>query len=204
MDIDFSSLSPSKRYHLMTQTVLPRPIAWVLSKNSDESFNLAPFSYFNAISSEPPLLMISVGMKPTGETKDTAQNLQQGQSCVVHIPSVQHAQDVTASAATLPYGVSELDQINACVTPQDTFELPRLTTCLVAFNCIVHEITKIGTTPQTLIFLEIKSLHVADDVVVQDAKGRDKFDAAKIKPLARLGANEYASLSDVISLVRPE
>ena len=74
----FSDLNPSERYHIMTQVVIPRPIAWVLTANdgdqsnhSSSRFNLAPFSYFNAISSDPPLVMMSIGKKPDGEEKDT-------------------------------------------------------------------------------------------------------------------------------------
>ncbi len=204
MELDFSTLSPSKRYHFMTQTVIPRPIAWVLSKNSDASLNLAPFSYFNAVCSDPPLLMISVGKKPTGDVKDTSQNLQKGNPCVVHIPSVEHAQDVTASAATLPYGKSELDEISEDLTTQSLFELPRISTCPIAFNCTVYDVIKIGNAPQTLIFMEIYNMFVSENVVTKDSKGRDKFDASKINPLARLGSSEYSSITDVLSLSRPE
>ncbi|MEM0911521.1 MAG: flavin reductase family protein [Pseudomonadota bacterium] len=204
MEIDFSSLSPSKRYHLMTQSVIPRPIAWILSENTDSTLNLAPFSYFNAVCSDPALLMVSVGIKPAGDNKDTARNLQKEHPCVVHIPSVQHADAVTASAATLPYGESELDTIDTTLIEQSDFVLPRLSTCQIAFNCVVHDVMTIGATPQSLIFMEIKNMHIADEVVVQDAKGRDKFDASKIKPLARLGASEFSSISEVFTLLRPK
>ncbi len=64
MNIDLSTLAPTQVYHLMTQTVIPRPIAWVLTDSGEQNFNLAPFSYFTAVSSRPPLLMISVGKSP--------------------------------------------------------------------------------------------------------------------------------------------
>lgn len=87
MHIDFKTLSSSERYHLMTQTVIPRPIAWVLTESSKANYNLAPFSYFTAVSSQPPLMMFSIGKKPTGERKDTVVNLERQQHCVVHIAS---------------------------------------------------------------------------------------------------------------------
>ena len=70
MNIDASTLAPIQIYHLMTQTVIPRPIAWVLTESGEADYNLAPFSYFTPVSSNPPLLMFSVGKKPTGEIKD--------------------------------------------------------------------------------------------------------------------------------------
>ena len=81
MNLNFSDFSASQRYHLMTQTIIPRPIAWVLTDSSSnaekDNFNLAPFSYFTAVSSEPPILMLSVGKKPNGDDKDTLINVRE-------------------------------------------------------------------------------------------------------------------------------
>jgi flavin reductase (DIM6/NTAB) family NADH-FMN oxidoreductase RutF len=101
MNIDLSSLSNNNVYHLMTQTIIPRPIAWVLTKNKDNSTNLAPFSYFNAVCSNPPLCMLSMGKKPDGAFKDTGTNLIEGADCVIHIAHVNQAEVVTATASTL-------------------------------------------------------------------------------------------------------
>ena len=77
MLIDFEGMDPKDAYHILTQTVIPRPVAWVLSENPDGDFNLAPFSFFTPITSNPPLLMISVGKKPTeGVFKDTRVNIE--------------------------------------------------------------------------------------------------------------------------------
>ena len=75
MEIDLDSLSANGVYHTLTRTVIPRPVAWVLSENAGGDYNLAPFSYFNAICSDPPLIMISVGKKPDGSSKDTRVNI---------------------------------------------------------------------------------------------------------------------------------
>ena len=85
MNIQLNNMPSTAIYHLMTQTIIPRPIAWVLSNNSDDSLNLAPFSYFNAVCSDPPLCMLSMGKKPNGTTKDTVANLIEEAYCVVHI-----------------------------------------------------------------------------------------------------------------------
>ncbi len=75
--MDFSALPPPDCYRLMIQAVVPRPVAWVLSDNGDGSLNLAPFSFFTAISSDPPLLMFSAGKKPDGTPKDTLHNVEE-------------------------------------------------------------------------------------------------------------------------------
>lgn len=204
MLVNFANLSPANRYHLMTQTIIPRPIAWVLTKNNNETYNLAPFSYFNAICSAPPLLLISVGQKPTGGDKDTTQNLSMGKFCVVHIPSAPHAQMVTATAATLPYGESELTESSIELINQEYFDLPRIKQCSVAYMCRVYDIKRIGDAPQSLIFLEILHLFADDSVVVTDDKGRATVDAQCVDPLARLGANQYAAISEPFDIQRPK
>ena len=88
MIIDINSLSGDRVYHTLTQTLIPRPVAWVLSDNGEsDNLNLAPFSYFTAVSSKPALLMISIGKKPDGVLKDTRLNLIQRKKCVVDIAS---------------------------------------------------------------------------------------------------------------------
>ena len=207
MNFDISTYSASQVYHLMTQTVIPRPIAWILTKNKDDAvdpFNLAPFSYFNAVCSQPPLLMISLGKKPSGEVKDTSANLIKGSKCVVHIASESQADLVTKTAATLGYGQSELNDLNLTLETQDTFDLPKIKECPIAFNCEVYDVTSIGDAQQTLIFLKIVSIDANDDAVEQDAKGRTTINPAKIKPLTRLGANQYSGISSVLDIKRPK
>jgi len=94
MQIPLDTLSPNRVYHLMIQSIVPRPIAWILSDNGDGSLNLAPFSYFNAVCSDPPVLMVSIGRKADGGDKDTARNLVERKHCVVHIPHREMAVDV--------------------------------------------------------------------------------------------------------------
>ena len=95
MQLNFSDFSANQRYHLMTQTIIPRPIAWVLTDSGDASYNLAPFSYFTAVSSKPALLMISVGKKPNGDNKDTLTNILKNKKMVIHIASDDQADIVT-------------------------------------------------------------------------------------------------------------
>lgn len=209
MNISLAGMSSSAIYHLMTQTIIPRPIAWVLSINdkskapSSDEFNLAPFSYFNAVCSDPPLCMLSVGKNPNGATKDTSENLEQGKHCVVNIPRATQAEQVTASAASLEYGSSEITQNNIALSQQKDWPLPRVSGCGVAFLCQVHSTQALGNVPQQLIFVEILDVYV-DDEAVTESNGRLQIDPTKINPLARLGASQYSDLGEVFSLARPK
>lgn len=203
MQIDFSDVSATQCYHLMTQSIIPRPIAWALTDSENGSYNLAPFSYFTAVSSEPALLMLSLGKKPNGDNKDTLTNILKNKKMVIHIANTQQAELVTQTAATLAHGESELDNTELSTTPFGDFSLPRLAQCDVAFACELYEIKEIGDAAQTLIFVEIKQLYVSDDIVELDQKGRVTISADKIQPLARLGGGEYASTSKSFSLQRP-
>lgn len=209
MNISLDGMSSSAIYHLMTQTIVPRPIAWVLSENdksrvpTGNDYNLAPFSYFNAVCSDPPLCMLSVGKNVGGVSKDTASNLTLGKHCVVNIPNATQAALVTASAATLEYGNSEIENNDIKLKEQNDWPLPRVADCGVAFLCRVHSTQELGNTPQQLIFVEIVDIYI-DDAAISEVKGRLQVDAQKLNPLARLGANQYASLGDVFSLARPK
>ncbi|MEH6629050.1 MAG: flavin reductase family protein [Motiliproteus sp.] len=204
MQIDFSQLSASGIYFNVIQTLVPRPIAWVLSENSNGSFNLAPFSYFNAVSSNPPLLMISVGKKPDGSHKDTRINIEKRKDFVVHIPHRGLLSEMNESSATLPAGVSELDRLGLETESMEGSRLPRIKDSHIAFVCECYEIHEIGNTPQSMILGEIKSLYIGDEVSSKDAKGRVKVDINKLDPVSRLGASEYMGCGEIIKLRRPE
>lgn len=203
MNIDLSTIPPSQVYQLMTQTVVPRPIAWALTESENNTFNLAPFSYFTAVSSQPPLLMLSVGKKSTGEIKDTTRNLLETGKVVIHIGSVGTEKVMTKTAASLDYGQSEVDINNIALKEFSGFALPRIASCPVAFGCTLFQTNEIGDTPQSLLFVEIEKIYI-DDSVVSEIDERLKIDALKLDPLARLGGNEFVTLDKIISVVRPK
>lgn len=202
MIIDLASLSPNQVYFNLIQTLIPRPIAWVLSDNGDKSHNLAPFSYFNAVSSDPPLIMLSLGMKPDGAIKDTRANIEERRHFVVHIAHRELLEHVNETSRTLPHGESELARIPVELTQFDGFTLPRIAQCRVAFACELYSSQRIGTD-QTLILGQVQKIYVADEVCEQDAKGRCRILAKAIDPIGRLGADEYCTMGDVITLRRP-
>ena len=200
MIFKLDNMSPNQRYHLITQTVLPRPIAWILTSNQESNFNLAPFSYFAALSSQPALLVVSIGNKEKGLAKDTKANLLREKECVIHIPSVNLAEAVNNSAATLSYGDSEVSQQGLSLTPF-TESLPRLSDAKIAMHCRLYDVHALGDALHAC-YLEVLSIHVEDELVSEN-NGRVSIDSLELAPLSRLGGNNYGVLTDTISLKRP-
>jgi flavin reductase (DIM6/NTAB) family NADH-FMN oxidoreductase RutF len=144
-----------------------------------------------------------MGKKPSGDTKDTANNLVQGADCVIHIAHLAQAELVTATASTLDYGDSEVEHNNITLVEHADWPMKRVADCPIAYLCKVHSTSEIGNTPQQLVFLEAKALYI-DDAVVNEKDNRLYIDALGVNPLSRLGANQYASLGKVISKNRPK
>ncbi len=204
MILDLSELKPVQVYFHMIQTVVPRPIAWVLSEIKPGKYNLAPFSYFNAVCSNPPLIMLSVGKKPDGSFKDTRINIEQRKDFVVHIAHREMLQDLNQSSATLDADESELDQLGLETTEFEGSRLPRIKDCRVAFACTCYEIQELGDTPQSIIYGEVSHIYIDDEITSVNEKDRLKVHADKLDPIARLGANEYMTFGEIIKLARPK
>ena len=200
MQIDFKTLAKVEAYRLLTHAVTPRPVAWVLTQNSDGLLNLAPYSYFNVICSDPALLMISVGKKRDGSRKDTWANIADHNHAVVHIANRNQLSILNQTAAPLAHNESELDSINTELVAQD-FALPRLAQCPVALNCIKHDIHLLGDGPQAVIYLEVVSAYLDDKLQINE---HYQFSAQNLDPIARLGADDYSLLGDILTLARPQ
>jgi len=201
MHIDMSTLKPVQTYALMTQTVIPRPVAWVLSQNDDDSYNLAPFSYFNAIATAPPTIMISFAPRPDGTDKDTRANIEARKEFVVHIAHKEMASPMTLSSASMAPNESEVEKLNLPLADMPGSSLPRLADCRIAYACeleAVHMIKK-----QAVIFATLKHLYVDDSVVGEDEKGRMCVNAADVDAIGRLGGGEYVSAGEIITIERP-
>lgn len=203
MIINCNQNSSDQNYFTLIQTVVPRPIAWVLSDNGNNSYNLAPFSFFNVVASNPAMIMLSVGWKDEQTRKDTWINIDQRNHFVVHIPSVKHISDVAKSAATLAHGVSEIDQLNIQLDKIEGQALPKIKDCNVAFFCEKYRIEEIGNDQQGLILGKINHIWI-NDAIVSYHEGRLIIDPVKLDPLARLGGSYYSGLGEILTMKRPD
>ena len=183
----------------MTQILIPRPIAWILSINEDQTYNLAPFSYFSGVCSEPPLISVSIGKKKDGQPKDTRHNILERKRFVIHIPTLEDAQQVTDSAKPFKYGQSETDELKLELEQLKSFDLPIIKNSAIALQCHYYECFEVSEVEQALILGKIEKLYAADDLI-SESNGRIKYSASKINPLCRLGGKDYAGLSSTFSI----
>ena len=201
MLIPFANLDEAEAYLAFSQIIIPRPVAWVLTDNGTqvpiaERWNLAPFSYFNGVTSAPPMLMFSIGDGMAGRLKDTHRNLQRDPRCVIHIAGFTQAADVQDSSAELPWGESEVRRGGLELVEWE-WPLPRLALAPAAMGCVATQFTRVGDTDQTIVFARIEQLWMRDDIVSHDARGRLVIDVAAYDPLARVGRGGYARLGPV-------
>jgi len=201
MEIDLAPLSEADTYALLTQTIIPRPIAWVLTDNAtpkEDDWNLAPFSFFNGISSEPPMVMFSVGSwDVAGRTKDTLANLRRSPNCTIGIASQSSILQVQQTASQLAPGVSETSEYKISTSSWD-WDTPLIDSCKINFAATLAKEVKIDESSQILVFARITKIWVADEAVDKDYKDRIVIDPQVIDPLLRLGAGKYGSLGAVI------
>ncbi len=203
MILDFSKLEPKRIYAAMIQCIVPRPIAWVLSDNGNQTCNLAPFSYFSGVSSQPPLLSLAVGKKRDSSKKDTWVNIQERRHFVVHLAQSRQAVQVSATAASLPFGQSELDANRLAAATEPGWPLPRLEQAPIAMLCRRHQIIEVGETPQALILGRIERVYLDDAIIVPTDAKAPQIDIAKLKPLARLGGDDYTAIETAFNIARP-
>jgi len=203
LDIQFNEKTPNERYHLLVQSVLPRPIAWILTAEESGDVNLAPYSFFAPVCSAPPTLVVSIGKKSADTEKDSYRNLRRSGWCVVNIADAEQVDAVNMSSATLAAGISETQAFDIALEPLSEWPLPKVASAPIAFLCRYQQEVTLGAGPQRVVFLEIERMFI-DEGVVQEVDGRLQLNSQRINPLARLGGSEYASLGERIVRKRPE
>jgi len=190
MLIDFQKKQPSERYNLMANSVIPRPIAWILTEG--EVLNIAPFSYFTPLSSEPATLMVSIGHRADGTPKDTLRNLRERKRCVVCIVDEDHFEPMHFSSKGLDTTQSELEVFDIPVQKcLETFP-PMPHGIKVAFFCeYLQEVDLKGSKTIPLI-LEIKHLYLDEKIISDQEKITLEFSS-----IARVGRG-YTTLGKLV------
>lgn len=198
---DFSKIPPEVAYRWIVSLVVPRPIAWVTTRDQNHVINLAPFSFYNAISSYPPCLMISITRKSDHTKKDTLRNIEDNGEFVVHVSDEEHATLINQTSAELPYGESELVAAGLKSIPGTFTAVPRIASAKAAFECKVHQIVEIGDGTlgsSALVIGKILGVHVATTVLTSGY-----VDIKKLNPITRLGGSLWASVGKVFDQKRP-
>ena len=195
MQIDPSQHSAPDNYKLLTNLVVPRPIAWVTSQNAEGVVNLAPFSFFNAVSGNPIYLVISVGVNDAGEMKDTAKNILASGEFVVNMVTEELFDAMNVSAADFPEGESELAAANLHAAPSVKVKPPRVAEAQASMECRLHSSQQLGKN--TLIIGEVVMFHVADHLM------GPRMHVNNFAPIGRLGSpSVYCRTTDRFDVAR--
>ncbi|UTR13900.1 flavin reductase family protein [Salipaludibacillus sp. LMS25] len=198
--IDPTQWSKKENYQFLTTAVTPRPIAWVTSLSSKGILNAAPFSYFNLISADPPLLSVSIGRR-AGELKDTARNISETGEFVVHVVDEDNVGASNETAANLPANESEVVKTGLTEKDSHRVAVPSLKESRIRLECRLEKhLTFEGKEAMTDVIIgEIVGYDVDDEILTGD----NTVDIAKLKPVSRLGGKQYASLGAVFEIDRP-
>jgi flavin reductase (DIM6/NTAB) family NADH-FMN oxidoreductase RutF len=202
--LDPSALSASRRYRWMISLIVPRPIAFVSTRSAGGQLNLAPFSYFMGVASDPPLLAISVSTRE-GEPKDTARNILETGEFVVNAATEDLAQALNQASGDWGPEVDEFALAGLTPVASEKVSPPRVGEAAFALECRLHQVLPVGHPPYDtrLILGEIVLAHLRDEILEEPAPGLFLVRADALKPIARLGKNLYTKLGDVFAMDRP-
>ena len=196
MTIDPKTLTAREVYGLLISAIVPRPIAFVTSMDERDVVNAAPYSFFNAIASSPPLLMISANRKK-GSQKQTTKNILARKEFVVNIVHEAMAVAVNTASADFPEEISKIDLLGVTLLPSLRISPPRIADSLVHCECTLYKHIEIGNEPVDLIIGEIVQFHVEDALFVDGV-----IDQTRFEPIARMGGNFYSRTNDLFQLER--
>jgi flavin reductase (DIM6/NTAB) family NADH-FMN oxidoreductase RutF len=215
--LDADTLSTGDTYRLMTDLVAPRPIAWVSTLDPHGHANLAPFSYFQAVCSRPPIVMLSISHRSDGRPKDTLRNvLDTGELVVNHVsePLVEAMNRTSGEHEphvdewSIAWGETE-PRLEAA--PSIHVRPPRVAGALAAMEARLQHAIPLGEAPHggpssTLVLARVLCFHVAAPLVERDAQGRLRLplDPARLSAVGRLGGIAYARTRERIELPRPK
>lgn len=201
MELSVSQLTDRECYQLLIGSVLPRPIAFVTSVGSNGVINAAPFSFFNVMAAEPPLLMLGIMRKNGGTQKDTARNILKQGEFVVHVVDERTVEKVNITALDAPPDLSEIDIAGFTLLSGHHVCVPRVKECKIAMECQLHthyEVGKDGRITTDVIVGEVLAFHI-DDAILHAGK----IDIDLLQAVGRLAGNEYTKIQRDYQLVRP-
>ncbi len=195
MQIDPTEHSKADNYKILTNVVVPRPIAWVSSLGPTGVVNLAPFSFFNAVCSDPVYVAVSIGVREGGAPKDTAANIAREREFVVNLVTEELLAAMNVSAADFPPAEGEVLAAGLHTAPSARIAAPRLAEAQVSLECRLHQSIPLGES--TLFIGEVLMFHVADRLL------GPRLHIENFAPIGRLGSPSlYCRTADRFELGR--
>ncbi len=194
-------LTAKEKKKFLIGSVIPRPIALVTTKSNDGIFNIAPFSYFNIITYDPPMLSIAV-QRVEGESKDTARNLYENKEAVIQIVDVDNVENANATSAPLGPCESELEVSSFTTVESKAVRVPGLNETKVRFetelydSLVIYNENEVATTD--VLLLQVKHYHIEEEIY-----HNGYIDPLKLRAVSRLAGSDYAEIGRMFKIERP-
>ena len=199
--IDPKQLSERENYKFLIGSIIPRPIAFVTSISDQGVVNAAPFSFFNIVSSNPPMISISIQRKK-GQMKDTARNIRRKKQFVVHIVDEDNVEMVNETAANLPPEESEINRAGFTLVESTKIDVPGVKEAKVRFECELETALELGGDGDhpgcDLIIAKVKYYHI-EEGIYEDGR----IDPHALAAISRLAGNDYAKVGEQFTIERP-
>jgi len=199
MELDLAGQHADRAYPILASLVTPRPIAWVTTLGLDGVVNAAPFSFFNVLGAEPPIVGFSPGDREDGTPKDTARNVRAGHEFVVNLVDEALAEAMNKTAATLPYGVSEIAHAGLTTAPSSVVKPPRIAEAPASLECVEWGTLQIGDN--RLIIGLVKRLHIRDELIDPETLRIRSDDFHAVGRMA--SPHWYCRTRDRFEMIRP-
>lgn len=203
MEIDPATLTHQSIYKILTGSVVPRPIGWISTIDLHDRPNLAPFSFFNVVCSNPPTILFCPLIRSSdGKIKDTLNNVRATNEFVVNIVTEDTLEAMNASSIEAPPDFNEFEHAGLSLAPSASVKPPRVKESPIHFECRVREIIDINNEPGggSIVIGTIVHIHMEERVM----RGQDKIDLAALKPVGRLMGGGFCRITDLIELQRPK
>ncbi|MBO0453684.1 flavin reductase family protein [Candidatus Enterococcus murrayae] len=200
-----SELTTKQNYKFLTGSIIPRPIAWITTINQESGVvNAAPFSYFNVVAKELPLISLSINRNEK-QIKDSARNLLQQKEGVIHLVNDTILTEMNQSSASLPADESELDNSHLTLIDSQEISVPAIKEAPIRFEVRLHQYIPVKDNAENIIsdmfILEVLNYHFEERVFDQK---REYIDPLKLNPLARLAGDAYAHIAATLNVKRPK
>jgi flavin reductase (DIM6/NTAB) family NADH-FMN oxidoreductase RutF len=210
MNVSTSELSHSEMYSILLNSVAPRPIAWVSTISSSGQPNLAPFSFFNAVCVDPPLLAFAPGLRQPkqtdagrhyGEAKDTLRNVRETKEFVVNVVTYELGEAMNLTSGEYDASVNEFEVAKVTPQPSKVVRPPRVGESPVSFECVLHQILDFSPAPtsSSLVIGKIVSIHMNDANLKDGRLDRNSLDL-----VGRMGGMQYTRTTQRFEMVRPK
>ena len=200
MILDTAAIGPRERYQLLTSLVAPRPVAWVSTRSAAGRPNLAPFSYFSAVSATPFLVSVSIGSR-RGAPKDSLRNIRETGVFCVNVATEALLREMNETSGEYGPEVNEFERAGVEMAWAESVEAPYVAVCPAVLECRLVKEVELEGSPNTLLIGEVLRVRLADEVPL--VPGTHFADTAALRPVARLWGDHYSLFRETTELARP-